>query len=329
MKALMTVNVLCAYPDYNKSFHIFTDAPDYQLGACIMHEDKPVAYYLKKLNSAQMNYATIDKELPCVVATLHKFRSMLLGAELHVHIDHKNILSIGDSSQQHLCWISYVDEYGPELHYVEGPHNVIADTFSRLLHSNVSSPLVGKKAAYVDSNSKSGNRNESSNSLLMDDRDITDCLMNLPCFPSRKKKEGRQKKHRKCSETISDEQNKPKLSSYTYDSKVEQCYLNLPKDMVEDNPLDLENIKERQDHDEKLMQSTVQYQEWYIRKTIKDVDDILCYIKPGDYPANWKIALPEDLIKPTIKWYHQVTGHPGSKRLYGQLRQRYYHRDLH
>ena len=27
-------------------------------------------------------------------------------------------------------------------------------------------------------------------------------------------------------------------------------------------------------------------------------------------------------------WYHQVTGHPGSKRLYGQLGQRYYHRDL-
>ncbi len=63
-------------------------------------------------------------------------------------------------------------------------------------------------------------------------------------------------------------------------------------------------------------------------KTINNVDNILCYTKPGDNPANWKIALPEDLIKPTIKWYHQVTGHPGRKRFYGQLRQRYYHRDL-
>jgi hypothetical protein len=89
--------------------------------------------------------------------------------------------------------------------------------------------------------------------------------------------------------------------------------------MVEDNPLDLENIKERQDHDEKLMQSTVKYPEWYTCKTINDVDNILFYIKPGDNPANWKIALPGDLIKHTIKWYHQVTGHPGSKRLYGQL----------
>jgi hypothetical protein len=64
-----------------------------------MEEDKPVANYGKKLNSAQMNYATIDKELLCVVETFSKFCSMLLGAELHVHIDYKNILSIGDSSQ--------------------------------------------------------------------------------------------------------------------------------------------------------------------------------------------------------------------------------------
>jgi hypothetical protein len=161
MKALMAADVLCAYPDHNKPFHIFTDASDYQLGACIMQKGKPVAYYSKKLNSAHMNYASIDKELLCDIATLHKFHSMLLGAERHVHTDPQNILIIGDSSQQRLFWIFYVDEYGPEIHYVEGPGNVIADTFSRLLRSNVSSSLVGKKDTDVVSNSKNDNRNES------------------------------------------------------------------------------------------------------------------------------------------------------------------------
>ena len=56
-----------------------------------------------------------------------------------------------------------------------------------------------------------------------------------------------------------------------HNDTAEKCYLNLPEDMVKDNPLDLENIKKRQDKDDNLMQSTVRHPTWYSHKTINDV----------------------------------------------------------
>ncbi len=40
------------------------------------------------------------------------------------------------------------------------------------------------------------------------------------------------------------DESKSLLSFPFCDSTIKQCYLNLPEDMVEDNFLDLENIKE-------------------------------------------------------------------------------------
>ncbi len=112
---------------------------------------------------------------------------MLLGAELQIYTDHKNILNVGDSSERRLCWISYVDEYGPTIHHIEGPHNVIVDKFSRLLRKDVPSTLVGKKAAHSVSNSEL----ESLYSSLIDDEEILQCFLNLLCYLLNNEKEER------------------------------------------------------------------------------------------------------------------------------------------
>jgi hypothetical protein len=70
---------------------------------------------------------------------------------------------------------------------VEGPHNVIADTFSHLLHQDDTSAVVGKKAITEDS--------ELVYYSSADDRKIFDCLINLPCLSSEKKQ--KQQKSRK------------------------------------------------------------------------------------------------------------------------------------
>ena len=42
-------DTLLAYPDFIKRFEIHTDTSDHQLGAVISQEDKPIAFYSRKL----------------------------------------------------------------------------------------------------------------------------------------------------------------------------------------------------------------------------------------------------------------------------------------
>ena len=82
MKAIISMDALLTYPNPGKPYNKETDASNYQLGSVIKQDNHPIAYFSRKLNSAQKNYTTIEKELLSIVKTFKEFCSILLGSPI-------------------------------------------------------------------------------------------------------------------------------------------------------------------------------------------------------------------------------------------------------
>ena len=53
VKKMVCQQTMLTYPDWSKPFDVHTDASDYQLGAVISQNKKPIAFFNRKLNSAK------------------------------------------------------------------------------------------------------------------------------------------------------------------------------------------------------------------------------------------------------------------------------------
>ena len=91
MKKSISRETLLVYPNFSKSFVIHTDAFKVQLGAVINQDNKPIAFYSRKLNPAQVCYTTIERELLSIEETLKELRNILLGQQIKVYTDRKNL----------------------------------------------------------------------------------------------------------------------------------------------------------------------------------------------------------------------------------------------
>ncbi len=68
-----------------KPFEIYTDASSTQLGAMITQDNRPTAFFSRKLSKTQQKYSIM------IVETLKEFKGMLCGHVIKVYTDHKNL----------------------------------------------------------------------------------------------------------------------------------------------------------------------------------------------------------------------------------------------
>ena len=132
VKATIARDVTLAYPDYSQGFEIYTDSSKLQLGAVLTQDNRPLAFFSRKLSRMQQKYSLTEQELLAIVETLKEFKGMLWGQQITVYTNHKNLIqdTLVLTSDRVYHWRLLLEEYGPTLMYIKGIQNTVADAIS-------------------------------------------------------------------------------------------------------------------------------------------------------------------------------------------------------
>lgn len=140
-KQLITNAPILAYPDFDQPFTLTTDASNVALGGVLSQNSKPISFYSRTLNSAERNYATIEKELLSIIECTKHFRPYLFGRQFKIETDHNPLVWLYSRKEplnaRLFRWKLRLQEFDFTLNYIKGKTNVVADALSRIeLHNN-------------------------------------------------------------------------------------------------------------------------------------------------------------------------------------------------
>jgi hypothetical protein len=128
-------------PDYDKPFHISTDASDYAIGGILQQRDENnheyvVSYFSRKLSKSELKHSPFEKEALAVRDTVAKFDHYLRHAPFMIYTDHlslthlKKFTDLRDKLSR--LAIHLLSNYEFDIQHKPGIKNGNADALSRL-----------------------------------------------------------------------------------------------------------------------------------------------------------------------------------------------------
>jgi hypothetical protein len=138
-----------AYPNATGQYHLFVDAAlgdennSGGLGAVLMQDQvgglrKPVAYASRRLDQHELNYPLFLAEMQAAVFGMEQFHHFLITGRFALYTDHRPLCKLSSVHVKTLNRLQQkMTELHPDIKFIEGKNNIVADFLSRYHGMNI------------------------------------------------------------------------------------------------------------------------------------------------------------------------------------------------
>lgn len=140
LKQAMVSSPVLVLPDFNKRFVIEADASGFGLGAVLMQDDKPVAFFSKVLGPKSQLKSIYEKELMAICLAVQKWRYYLLGRQFLIKTDQQSLRFLMQQREigfEYQKWVRKLMGFSFDIQYKPGSSNRVADALSRKEGENI------------------------------------------------------------------------------------------------------------------------------------------------------------------------------------------------
>ncbi|XP_041995638.1 uncharacterized protein LOC121745745 [Salvia splendens] len=134
LKTAMVSAPVMRLPDFTRPFYLETDASDFGVGAVLLHDNHPLAFFSKKLGPRRRVTSTYHKELYAIVEAVQKWRQYLLGRKFVIRSDHKSLKELLQQviqTHDQQLYARKLMGYKFRIEYKTGASNRVDDALSR------------------------------------------------------------------------------------------------------------------------------------------------------------------------------------------------------